>query len=169
MIEHNIIGPRRIVVTIPTIRSLCALMRIVFGVAAVAIGLERNVIDRLDVAVVAFDVQVGAIQRIISIPIMIEDTGRPFDLAVTVVAVRPEMTVVIIVFFVARYAADIQLVGERLVTVAFITSEVGMTAIACKVRIPLMVKTGVVPSGCFVAVAAVLAAEAVVIVVLFVA
>ena len=96
--------------TIGTIRSLGALMHIVFGMTAVAAGLQGDIINRFNVASDTFRFQVGTLQWIIGILIVIERAGLPFHRAMAVGAIRAEMTFMIVVVFVARYAADIQLV-----------------------------------------------------------
>ena len=79
------------------------------------------------------------------------------------------MTVMLVVLFVARNATGVQLVGEWLFTVALTTREVCMTAIQRKTRVALMIKTGVIPRGRAVTIAAILTAQAVMRVILCVA
>ena len=74
MIEYNVFSPRDFLVAVRAVRSLGPLMHIVFGMAAVASGFQRNVVYWLDVTFDALRFPMRALQRVFGIKIVIEST-----------------------------------------------------------------------------------------------
>ena len=72
MIEYDVFSPRNFLVAVRAVRSLSAFMHIVFGMAAVASGFQRNIVDRFNVAFDAVRFPMGALQRVFGIQIVIE-------------------------------------------------------------------------------------------------
>ncbi len=74
MIEYDVFSPRNFLVAVRAVRSLSAFMHIVFGMAAVASGFQRNVVYWLDVTFDALRFPMRALQRVFGIKIVIEST-----------------------------------------------------------------------------------------------
>jgi len=126
VIEMDLLRPRRLLVTICTIRSLCTFMHVIIGVTTIAFGLQGNVIYRLDMAIDTHRFDVSAPQRVFGIQIMIECARFPFHHSMTRPTIRAVMAFVLIVVFVTRQTGDIQLVREWLFTMAFTACEIGV-------------------------------------------
>lgn len=169
VIEEHIVLPGRFVVAIAALDALLALMRIVFRVAVIAGRMQGDVEYRFDMAGLTFDFFVRADERMFGIDVVIEHDGDPFLAHMAGIACVAEVTAVIVVFQMTGYASSLHLIGERIFAVTVVAGQVGMPSLQEKIRVPVVIETGIGPVSRLVAVVALFAAAAVVRVILGVA
>jgi hypothetical protein len=102
--------------------SLRTIVGVVFFVAGETAGLRLDLEDRFDVAGLAFDKFVRTIQRMVRVDVVVEMNRCPCVGGMAGFAGAAEVTVMVVVFEVTRYARDVHLVVERILTVAVVAS-----------------------------------------------
>jgi hypothetical protein len=167
VIEFDVVIPRDFVVAIRAVISLGPFVHIVIGMAAVASCLRRHIKNGLNVTINALDFPVSTVKQVFRIPVMVEYCCCPLHRIVTIAAVLTVMSLVIVIVFMTRETTDIQLIRERFLAVTLAAFKLGMSKLKGKIRVPLMVEAGVIPSCWVVAVTAVVTAQSIVRIVFF--
>lgn len=94
--------------------------------------------------------------------IVIKSYFRPILAYMAGIALFAKVSLVIVVFKMTGYTSDLQFIGERIVTMAAITSLIGVLSIQWKVRIAAVIEAGVSPIRRIVAVVTLFSAAPVV-------
>ena len=136
----------------------------------VAAGLQLNVENRFDVAVITgdFDFLVSTDKFVIRMDVVIKERFFPFCAGMASVTLVAAMLVMRVIFEVARYAGHIHFVVERTVGVTISAGGLCMFAFKGEVRIARVIETRVMPIGRIMAGLTLLSAAAVMRVVGFV-
>ena len=161
VIEKYPFGPCRLAMTVGTCGTLGSLVRIVFGVAVVALHGKRNLEDGLDVTELALEFPVRPAQHIVGIRIVIENAACPVVSAVAGLAGFAEVTFVIVILEVTGNAGRLQLVGEWILAVTIVASNFRVPSGQQKVRVSCVIEGRIEPVGGLMAVAALGAAAAI--------
>lgn len=100
MVEKDVILPRVFVVTVRARYSQRAVMGVVFFVAGQAVSGQGHIENRLDVASLAFSLGMRATEGVSGVCGVIELHIRPSGAHMTGLALRAEMSLVVVVFLV---------------------------------------------------------------------
>lgn len=123
MVEKYVLGPRLVVVAIVTQHALRTAVRVIvfvtFATARKGFGFEHW----FNVARVALQRDMGPMQYVTGIDIVVERDVRKALGQVAGIALLPHVTVVIVVFAVTRKACCIHVVAERIVAMAITADE----------------------------------------------
>ena len=118
VVEEDLVRPGVFVVAVEAAGSLRTIVGVVFFMAGETAGLRLDLEDWLDVAGLAFDKFVRTIQRMVRVDVVVEMNRCPCVGGMAGFAGAAEVTVMVVVFEVTRYARDVHLVVERIRTVA---------------------------------------------------
>ena len=141
---------------------MCPTVRVVVLVAFAATGQRFLIEDGFEMAGLTFERRMCPVQYVIRVSVVVENEVCKTLRCVTGIATLSHVAVVIVVFAVAREAARIHLIVERVIAMAVAADEQGMLAGQFERGIACVIERGVLPLGRLVAVTALLAAAAIV-------
>lgn len=154
--------------TILALLSLRAFVNIIIAMARDAGRMQLRFKYWLDVAIVACNRLVGAVQQVVRVAVMIEFRLLPFHRVMTRVALVTTVSFVLIVFQVAGNARAIHFIIKRVFAMAVVTSRIAVAALERKFRIATVIEARIVPADRIVTIATVVAASTIVGIVLLV-
>jgi hypothetical protein len=146
-------------VTVLTLLSLRAFVNIIIAMARDAGRLQLRFKYWFDVAIVAGNRLVGAVQPVVRVAVMIELGLFPFHRGMTRVALATAVSFVLIVFQVAGDARAIHFVIKWVFAMAVVTSRIAVAALERKFRIATVIEARIVPVNRAVTITALVAAS----------
>ena len=141
MIEKHGILPIDLCVAGFTLRTERAFVGFVVGMTRVAVRFQRDFEDGIDMAVVAFCLQMSAQKPVLGIGIVVENRFGPHGTYVAGIAFGAVVFLMVVIFEVTGNACAVRLILKRVLRVAFTAGDRGVFALKRKFGVTEMVKT----------------------------
>lgn len=146
MVKKHVVLPGVLGVAIETLRSLRSLVGIILFVTRQAVAQQRGIENRLDMACLALERFMRALQCVVRPDFVIEAGILPKNVAVTGAAIVAEVTIVTVIFEVTTHARDVEFVRERVFGVTVVADKFAMPAVESKLRVAGVIETGIGPA-----------------------
>lgn len=162
VVEEYVLFPGGLVVTVQALDALFPVMRIVFSMTVVTAGSDRYVEDRLHMAAFTVERLVGAEERVIRVPLVVEGDFSPELCRMAGLTLRAEVPVMLVLFQVARDTRRVESIRERFIRVTVTAGQLAVPAVEGESRIPGVIETRIRPRRRVVAAVTLVAAASVV-------